>query len=266
MWPSTLSRLDRRWQLLETERRIYDLNIDWNCLSHARKRPNSPCRYLSFVQYAETKGIFLLHSLNVAKWTFFPLHAYQKRSGWWWAWLDKSQSRPSVARITGRPNHTLISDVPVLHWDYTWEEKIPHWGCEGIKWSALEDGAVCVRLRVPVVVCCQMWNKRAGWECAACRSQCGRRYASFFPDVPNSGPTEQFRANHFKLCHLGVSSPTGGFRRCAEVPRVHTAGVGRELYVSAQSFVLGDSSMKSRNPIFTVETVWPLRHYCGCPH
>lgn len=46
------------------------------------------------------------------------------------------------AQVTGRlqSNHRLICDVPVLHWNYKWEETIPDLGREGIKWSALEQG------------------------------------------------------------------------------------------------------------------------------
>lgn len=116
------------------------------------KQPNNPCCYLSSIQL-KTKGIFWLQLLNVA-YRALSLHAYQKGLAGGLARLN--QSRPTVAQITGRPNHTLISDVPALHWHYTWEEKIPHWGCEGIKWSALEDGAAGPGGLGAPVVCCQM--------------------------------------------------------------------------------------------------------------
>lgn len=46
------------------------------------------------------------------------------------------QTKPRYCReaqVTGRlqSNHGLICDVPVLHWDYKWEERIPRPGQGG---------------------------------------------------------------------------------------------------------------------------------------
>lgn len=89
----------------------------------------------------------------------------------------------SRVQVTGwlRPNHTLISDVPVLHWDYKWEEKIPEPGKEGIKWSAYEQGthsslSTGLTGRGSLVVWCELLDKRRDRVCE--RSVWGRLWAS----------------------------------------------------------------------------------------
>lgn len=140
--------LNRRWQLLETESRIYDSDVTKKGQKHRLKQS---CHTWGSNQIVL---VVICLSFNGRKqktfsdcspwmWPIEPSPFMHIKGVWAGGLARQSQSRPTVARITGRPNHTLISDVPVPHWDYTWEEKIPHWGCEGIKWSGLEDGAAC---------------------------------------------------------------------------------------------------------------------------
>ncbi len=107
-------------------------------------------------------------------------------------------------QVTGRlqPNHSLISDVPVLHWDYKWEERIPDPGREGIKWSALEQGthsslSAGLTGRGSLVVWCEMQNKGRE-EIRVCAEQCVcvRKYTLGFPDVLIPGSSGQYWLNH----------------------------------------------------------------------